>query len=710
MTRILADFISLTYGFPAKKLFVAAWTILALVLATASPLSADTFPVTGVVGVETGLQLLAKVKLNPAFPVNVKWGDEAPDQPGQDGLLVIGKGGVAVLGTHRYALAGVYPITITYHRGVLGKKTETVATSATISPPQDFVILSIGDSVASGEGDPVVRFASRFWDDPGSDYDGHPCHRSRFAGPALAAQKVVSTNSITFVHLACSGDRVEDAYQQLREARKILPRIDVLTISAGANDLHGEFGTGFGAVVTRCITSNCSNDQPFADDIHDSIVGNPGREGFPGLASLYGDLDKEIHCINPADGTHEPDCDGPEKIPRLVLITEYHDPTHDKKGNFPKNPVRCADPGITAKEFEFLYNHVVVPLNGQVTGSPWHAVSGIQAAFLKHGLCALKERWVDTIPDSLELQGDKQGTGHPNYEGQLTFENLIYEKMVALNPPMTTASATAGDNSYAFGTWTDQDVVVTLSAKNGIQESGVGTTYYAVDDPNCAPGGVGADYCSQYSAPFTVATSSQHKVTFFSANVHGGFEASQSVQVLVDKSPPLASTPKQQIIHRGEKAVYTVTVGHVGWANPTVNVSCKTDAPLATCTMMPASVSLDPADSNTSIATVSTAARGGMVVASGLSARPTPFSKDGAFRILAILATGLFLPAMVLAMGRRRRNRATNFAGLAVLFGVLCTSCGDESRGGTPPGTYDVAITGASGDTSQTYHAVLIVQ
>ncbi len=700
MAGILGDFISLRYGFPAKEFFVAAGSILVLILATASLLSAE---VTGTAGFETGLQRLASVSLNKSFPVKVVWDDGDSD----DGLLVREKGAnFDIYGTHRYKTAGVYTIKISYRKGVFGKK-ETVTTTATISAPQDFVILSIGDSVASGEGDtPVPKYG--FWDDPGSDYKGHPCHRSMLAGPALAAQKVRETNPITFIHVACSGNTVEDAIQQLRNARATLSHIDVLTISAGANDLHGMFGkkawSGFAAVVKRCITHQCSKDAQFAQDIHDSIEGNPDRDGYPGLASLYSELNDEIHCTDPASN-----CDDPQnQIPKLVLIAEYHDPTHDKKGQFPKDPIRCADPGITAKEFEFLYDNVMLPLNKQVNSSPWNAVTGIQAAFLKHGLCALNERWVDTIPDSIGLQGDDSGTGHPNYTGQQEFETQIYDQMIALNPPVTTVSATAGDSSYTFGTWTNEDVVMTLMATNGIKESGVGTTFYAVDNPNCIPGAV--DSCLQYSGPFTVSASAQHTVTFFSANKQTGVEALQSVQVWVDKNPPVAAAPAQQMIHQGD-AVYTVTVGHFGWENGSVNLSCTTNAPLATCTMIPTFVSLDPGDPNTAAATVAINVSG-MVLGSGAPAPSSPLGPREALGILLALSTTVFLPAMVLR--RPRFDRARNMAGLAILVGLLCTNCGRasgaKSQSGTPPGTYDVTITGVSGDTSNTCHAVLTVQ
>jgi len=274
----------------------------------------------------------------------------------------------------------------------------------------------------------------------------------------------------------------------------------------------------------------CSNDEQFANDIATSIAA---------LSSKYADLDKAINCIRPDDDAPD-NCLDPEKqIPRLVLITEYFDPTHDKDGNFPGPVVSNACTGLLVgpAEWEFLYNNVVVPLNQQVRASPWNAVVGIHDAFLRHGYCAFGERWVVRIDDSFAFQFDQNGTGHPNLTGQAVYRDHIFADLIALNPPVTTASATAGGTRYMFGTWTGEDVEVTLSAENPISESGVGNTYYAVDNPSCQPENPGN--CLIFGGPFTITTSGQHIVTFFSDNAFRGREALQTVEVWIDKDPPV---------------------------------------------------------------------------------------------------------------------------------------------------------------------------
>lgn len=574
----------------------------------------DVCPFTGTVGLETGLQDLAFVQMNAlgqnGHGAMVDWGDQSVTI----GLVrcfepILHPHHCHVFGTHIYATTGTHQIVIHYDPPIGSE--ETVGVPATISSVKDFVILSIGDSVASGEGDPVVQFGGPvgcqptggciadsnppqgFWDDPGSNYSFPPvipqtppeeaevsrsCHRSLIGGPAQAAGLIAASNPITFMHFACSGASVgqigipqadlekSNIIEQVRLAREHLERIDVLLISGGFNNMtfrtvtygiDGVVHFGFGKLVMRCLDpfQPCQEDTDFTTDINDSINGNPSRIlpgnteiggpeiefTFPGLAREYQDLDKEIHCINPDNDGPEPNC-SEKQIPKLVLITEFFDPTHDESGGFGS----CLVP----KARWAYINSVITSVNRQVALSPWPEVGGIQNDFQTHGLCADgAARWVVTLPESLAIQNDKNGTGHPNGSGHADYRDRIYARIVELNPPVTTASATAGGSPYAFGTWTTHDATVTLSAMNAIKESGVLGIFYAVDNPNCQPNNDFPDNppgCSIYTGPFTIATSGKHTVTFFSENAQGHPDAVQSVQVWVDNEPPVmtcAATP-----------------------------------------------------------------------------------------------------------------------------------------------------------------------
>jgi hypothetical protein len=551
-----------------RSLVFSIFVLLTLGFGMARPVSAqtcppsnlgDTCPVTGTAKFETGLHNLAFVKLDKGGQygdgARIYWGDRS-ETPG---LLRCYEPKLYphrchVFGTHRYAVPGTYTIQIKYNEPqLIGTGPEdTVTTKATISPIGDFVILTIGDSIASGEGNPVVQFGGLvgsqpnqgFWDDPASDGQSTnagddlfgPCHRSSAGGFGLAGNYLVATNPasrITFINYSCSGAKVSKVISMLRSARSILPRIDVLTMAVGADNIAG----GFGSLVARCADpltqGDCSAGTSFAQNVGDSIAELP---------ALYSQLADSINCVK--DGTLPSNCSDPQapQIPKVVFITQYHDPTHNQYGIYP--PIGTCLEDISYATWQWLHDAVMVPLNGQVDATSWIHVDGIENDFLRHGYCAKSERWVVTLPDSFATQGDKEGTGHPNASGQTDYKDRILAQIIKFNPPETAASATTDGNPYAFGTWTTHDVTVSLSARNPIGQAGVGDTYYAVDNPPCSDQDPGD--CSYYTSPFTISTSGRHTIYFFSSNADGALEKVQTKQVLVDNQPPVmtcAATP-----------------------------------------------------------------------------------------------------------------------------------------------------------------------
>jgi Ca2+-binding RTX toxin-like protein len=169
---------------------------------------------------------------------------------------------------------------------------------------RDFVIVSMGDSAASGEGNPD-------WLEPASwgtdtkhavfthKWNDAQCHRSALAGSAQAALRIEQRDphsSVTFVHVGCSGARITrgllNTYQGIEPAKTnpdgqdpfdcddpalgnvtygtptdpaCLPsqiqqvksalggrKVDALVVTIGMNDLH------FSRVVKACLLSvNC---------------------------------------------------------------------------------------------------------------------------------------------------------------------------------------------------------------------------------------------------------------------------------------------------------------------------------------------------------------------------------------------------------------------------------------------------------------------
>ncbi len=120
---------------------------------------------------------------------------------------------------------------------------------------KDYLIVSLGDSFASGEGSPDV------WPDGWQD---DVCHRSARSGQALFAEELEASDdrtSVTFLSFACSGAKISTGllFPQSKSdvivdpqieafAQQIYGRsyVDALLVSAGGND------AGFSSVVKVC--------------------------------------------------------------------------------------------------------------------------------------------------------------------------------------------------------------------------------------------------------------------------------------------------------------------------------------------------------------------------------------------------------------------------------------------------------------------------
>jgi lysophospholipase L1-like esterase len=137
---------------------------------------------------------------------------------------------------------------------------------------RNYVLVSMGDSYASGEGNPrnidaylqqagLFTSFTPYWDDTS-------CARSTHSAPAraaLALEKSSPHSSVTLIDVSCSGatigsgilgpqSRAGQSASQVEQARAIADghRIDAITLSVGGNDI------GFGAILQACATkANC---------------------------------------------------------------------------------------------------------------------------------------------------------------------------------------------------------------------------------------------------------------------------------------------------------------------------------------------------------------------------------------------------------------------------------------------------------------------
>ncbi|HET8956765.1 MAG TPA: SGNH/GDSL hydrolase family protein [Solirubrobacterales bacterium] len=282
----------------------------------------------------------------------------------------------------------------------------------------DRLIVALGDSVASGEGNPE-----------GSKHEWleRPCHRSAAAGFEQAARQLGEVDrrrSVTFVSLACSGARIDKgllgAYAgiepradseyppQVDRLRRIAgrrsaedgePAVDAVLLSVGANDVR------FAEIAERCAWFDRCPER----------VKTSLEQRIDELAGGYDELGEALDAAAP---------DTP------VLISDYYDPTHGEDEHF------CPGPLATSREeSKWAYDHVLRPLNAEVAAAAernaWQRVGGIAADFRLHGYCAKKKPWVRTLPKALALE-DPEGTLHPNEEGHRAIAKRVARPLAAL--------------------------------------------------------------------------------------------------------------------------------------------------------------------------------------------------------------------------------------------------------------------------------------
>ena len=419
---------------------------------------------------------------------------------------------------HVFAAEGSYPARLTITDGaiVLGDHAQTVRV-------RDFLIVSLGDSYASGEGNPdVPQIPSAIYPfvDQQVDWLDDRCHRSFWAGPTQAARLLEEADdktSVTYLSFSCSGATIAaetfrngdplDPYErvgvsagsgvlgdyagvappgnppdfsnrvpsQIEQLRRAIGnrRVDALMISAGGNDI------GFGPVATVCVLYglDCPS-TPVAS--HVPGVETPLRDRF---AADLADLPRKYALLASALA-------GLGIEPGRVYLTEYPDPATDLNGNtcgyvledvFPAAVLTPLHPAIVGGEVEWARTTVLRGLNDAITTAAarhgWKHVGGIEAGFIGHGYCS-RESWIRRAADSTLLQGpyptlfndSTSGTLHPTFLGHVVYRNVLLAALRAdldlgAGPGAPPASADSAPPAFA-ATWT-KDAVTSRAGDSG---------------------------------------------------------------------------------------------------------------------------------------------------------------------------------------------------------------------------------------------------
>jgi lysophospholipase L1-like esterase len=288
---------------------------------------------------------------------------------------------------------------------------------------RDLLVVSVGDSYASGQGDPPFDF--------GPGYFPGPCYRSAASGPSQAAVMLERDDphtSVTFLSVACDGAEVQKgllgvettrdgtaiAPPQLEQVRQIVGAsrpIDALLVSVGGNDV------GFASVIESCARSSCERMVRRQVPGRLRALGEAYRELVPAIAGL---------------------------APRHAYITEYPDFLRWSDGSFcgkttllgGGHPYPGALFGISRDESTALHDVGLVGLRTTMDAVPgWQVIAGVASRTRDHGLCA-PGPWFNTVEESFRRQGNLFGTAHPNALGHRASAEAIRE---ALGPLLSSA-------------------------------------------------------------------------------------------------------------------------------------------------------------------------------------------------------------------------------------------------------------------------------
>jgi lysophospholipase L1-like esterase len=354
---------------------------------------------------------------------------------------------------------------------------------------KEFLVVSLGDSFASGQGNPDKAGKARFilpgldefvfdcpmkeeadWLEPGA-------HRSLASGPSFAANSiefqtqapdehdVADLYATTFLSFASSGATIENLVDQpqhdwqrgsqIAEAKRALRgrRIDALIISVGGNDL------GFSDELTALGLDRLNNVQQAAPDIKKALIalllnGPLIHVRLPLLFTILRDPVTRSRIRGQiADGLQAL----PGRYRRLAkVVRDELDPGRVFFTTYPTGLFDTADGGFRAcgifsppfvEGMSQADNDVIeemgVKLNEKITQAVqeldthptvlldvdrWHVVDGIAKSFAGRGYCA-STRFFVQLGESCRTQGDIDGTMHPNARGHRAYAAHIEQAL-----------------------------------------------------------------------------------------------------------------------------------------------------------------------------------------------------------------------------------------------------------------------------------------
>jgi len=346
----------------------------------------------------------------------------------------------------QFPALGIYSITISkkYNNST---DTTTLETQHVVITLKDYLVVVVGDSFNSGEGNPDVAGLSddECWcrhetithivnDVTHTDLDmvkpaawleegGHRSFKSGAVQAAAALENYDPHSSVTLVTVATSGAKIDagllfpqhcewQTLGQIDEVKKYVGTrtIDFLLISIGLNDLGGKKG-GVGDILIAA-----------ADPLPPEF---DGTDEYKGLSEALRVLPEKFELVR--------DKLKILKIKSVILIQPPLNIFRDKQ-----NRVRSTDDGLLA----FLEWQDVAKIDmyafkvgdcqrAAANRFGWTYLDGVVDSFLGHGYFEeyTSDSWFVQAEESCIIQGDWSGMIHPNGRGHAKIKDLLFDKI-----------------------------------------------------------------------------------------------------------------------------------------------------------------------------------------------------------------------------------------------------------------------------------------
>jgi hypothetical protein len=368
------------------------------------------------------------------------------------------------------------------------------------------------------------------------------------------------------------------------------------------------------------------------------------------------------------------------------------------EGGFACDPSNCLASEVNMSASAEIYD----PANGNfsVTGSLMAARQVHTATLLSDGTVLVAGGWSG---------GNSALTSAELYQpSALTPANLTSISISPVNSTLTvgtsqalTATGTFSDNStqtLASAIWSSSDnTAVTVTNDSG---SNSGMTNDSTNSGVVFGLAVGSSTVSACTGLVCGSTT----ITVVSPGTSQGFA--------------LLGSPGNVTVAAGGTATFMLTLRPQGGFSQGVTLFCAGVPSGAQCTISPTLLTLDGKNDTTATVTIATAASSPTLFTSGTRPARRFWAQTDAggtsIRLAGIVAL-IPLSLSFCAIGVRGRRRTAGATVVGILLLIHLTACtqsssGGGSRGGTPPGTYKIVVTGTAGGLSRSAQFTLTVK